>query len=112
MKFTVFVVSSSTIIYSLNEPLFLLCIFRGEEWEGYLKEAQKKRKGKRKKKSPVLIGLFLDEYLAVYFFVCAFWPSSTGCVGYLLSLPFVSTSKLLVFMTSTQECSMVQGTEM
>lgn len=37
-------VSSSTITYSLNEPLFLFCIFKGEEWEGYLKEAQKERK--------------------------------------------------------------------
>lgn len=99
-------VSSSTITYSLNEPLFLPCIFKGEEWEGYLKEAQKKEK------IPVLIGLFLDEYLAVYFFICAFWLSSTGCAGYLLSLSFVSTSKLLGFMISTQGCSLVQGTEM
>lgn len=55
----------------------------------------------KKKKSPVLIGLFLDEYFAVYSFICAFWLSSTGCLGYVLSLSFVSTGKLLVFMTST-----------
>jgi len=90
---------------------------KGEEWETYLKEAQKKtpknkqKKKTKKKKSSVLIGLFLDEYFAVYFFICAFWLSSTGCVGYLLSLSIVNTSKLLVFMTSTQGCSLVQGTE-
>lgn len=108
-------VSSSTIIYSLNEPLFLLCVFDSEEWEGYLREAQKKKKEKKhqrkKEKTPVLIELFLDEYLAVYFFICAFWLCSTGCVGYLLSPSFVSTSRLLVFMTSTQGSSLVQGTE-
>lgn len=43
-------VSSSTIIYSLNEPLFLLCVFDSEEWEGYLREAQKKKRKKTPKK--------------------------------------------------------------
>lgn len=87
MKFTVFMVSSFTIMHSLNEHLSLLCVFKGEEWE------------ERLNKSPVVICLFLDEYLTVYFFICAFWLSSTGCLGYTLSLSFV-ISKLLVFMTS------------
>lgn len=66
-------VSSSAIIHSLNE-----FVFKGEEWEGCLN------------KSPMVIGLFLDGYLTVYFFICAFWPSSTGCLGYILSLSFVT----------------------
>lgn len=99
MKFTVFMVSSFTIMHSLNEHLSLLCVFKGEEWE------------ERLNKSPVVICLFLDEYLTVYFFICAFWLSSTGCLGYTLSLSFV-ISKLLVFMTSIQGCSPVQRTEM